>query len=79
MNTKLTLRLDQHLIDEAKTEAAKRGKSVSQMVADFFESLTTQPNSCDELPPITRSILGILKDSPLSEEDYKKHLREKYL
>lgn len=80
MNTKLTLRLDRHLIEEAKSEAANRGKSLSQMVADFFETLSHQPTKTrDELPPITRSLWGALKDSELSEADYKAHLRKKYL
>lgn len=79
MNTKLTLRLEQHLIEEAKTEAARRGKSLSRMVADFFESLSHQPaTGNDDLPPITRSLYGIIKESPVDEDDYKKHLEEKY-
>lgn len=80
MTTKLTLRLDQHLIETAKNEAARRGKSLSQMVADFFESLSHQPDVGDnDLPPITRSLHGIIKESNLDEEDYKTHLREKHL
>ena len=80
MNAKLTLRLDQQLIEEAKNEAEKRGKSVSKMVAEFFEALSRQPeNTSGELPPITRSLQGILKNADLSEADYKTHLREKYL
>ena len=68
------------MIEEAKNEAEKRGKSVSKMVAEFFEALSRQPeNTTGELPPITRSLRGILKDNELSESDYKKHLREKYL
>jgi hypothetical protein len=80
MNTKLTLRLDDSLIENAKAEAAKRGKSVSQMVADFFDLLSKQPEIEDkELPPITRSLYGIIELSQIDEEDYKKHLEEKYL
>jgi len=33
----------------------------------------------DEILPITRSLVGILKGSNVDEEDYKKHLEEKYL
>ena len=67
------------MIDEAKAEAAKRGKSLSQMVSDFFASLSKKPAIEDEdLPPITRSLCGIIKNSPVDESDYKKHLEEKY-
>jgi len=36
MNTKLTLRLEEELIKSAKNHANIIGKSVSQMVADYF-------------------------------------------
>ena len=39
MQTKLTLRLEEQLIERAKAHAKKRGKSVSQMVADYFALL----------------------------------------
>lgn len=77
MNTKLTLRLDDELVAEAKTHAARRGKSVSQMFGDFISSLRArQPGS--DLPPVTGSLLGIMKDYRVNEADYKKHLRKKY-
>jgi hypothetical protein len=30
-------------------------------------------------PPITKSLRGVLKETKLEEEDYKKHLEEKHL
>jgi len=36
MNSKLTLRLDEDLIQSAKSYSAKTGKSVSKIVADYF-------------------------------------------
>ncbi len=36
MQTKLTLRLDEALIQRAKAEARRTGKSVSQLVAEYF-------------------------------------------
>ncbi len=77
MNAKLTLRIDDVLIMQAKTQAAQRGKSVSQMFSEFVASLSAkkqQPN----LPPVTGSLLGIIKNHKVSEEDYKNHLREKH-
>ena len=40
MNTKLTLRMDDELVRRAKAEGARRGKSVSQMVEEFVDSLS---------------------------------------
>jgi len=77
MNTKLTLRLDHELIEDAKAEAARRGKSVSQMVADYFRSLTPVDKPI-QYPPITQSLHGIIKEDDLSEESYKAHLKEKH-
>jgi hypothetical protein len=64
---------------KAKAEARRRGKSVSQMVADYFDSLGAQPLEPAALPPATAALVGILKGHPVSDEDYRRHLREKHL
>jgi hypothetical protein len=79
MQTKLTLRLDEKLIERAKGEAERRGKSVSQMVAEFFGSLGKARRAGASLPPVTASLLGAARGKSLSEADYKRHLRDKYL
>ena len=79
MNTKLTLRMDESIVRKAKIEAKRRGKSVSRMVAEFIESIGLEQTSEKDLPPTTASLVGILKGKEISEEDYKTHLREKYL
>ena len=80
MKTKLTLRLGNSLIKRAKKRAKQKGTSVSQMVADYFALIDAKKTSIkNELPPITASLVGILKDKGIDEEDYKKHLEDKYL
>ena len=80
MKNKLTLRLDDSLIRRAKKHAKQKGISVSQMVADYFALIETeQPSTDRSLPPITASLTGILKNQEVHEDDYKKHLEEKYL
>jgi hypothetical protein len=79
MNTKLTLRMDEAIVQKAKIEAKRRGKSISRMVAEFIESIGMEETSVKNLPPTTASLVGILKGKDISEEDYKAHLREKYL
>lgn len=78
MQTKLTLRLEDALIKQAKTHAKEQGKSLSQIVADYFIVFTKKTKK-PPIAPITQSLMGILKESNLDEEDYKKHLEEKYL
>lgn len=79
MATKLTLRMDETLIETAKGEARRRGTSVSRLVADYFERLKRLGADDEEtLPPITRRLRGIAAGSELTEEDYRRHLEEKH-
>lgn len=79
MQTKLTLRLEDQLIEQAKSYAAHAGKSVSQLVAEYFKLLTSQ-NVKTNSPstPITQSLRGLLRESTLDETDYRKYLEEKH-
>jgi hypothetical protein len=79
MNTKLTLRMDERLIGQAKKEARKRGTSVSKMVANYFRGISSREKPAGALPPITTLLLGSLRGSKKGREDYRRHLEEKYL
>ena len=78
MQTKLTLRLEDSLIQQAKSFAKQHDKSLSQVVADYFQILTEQSKK-PVTSPITQSLIGVLESSKFDEKDYKKHLEEKYL
>jgi hypothetical protein len=84
MNTKLTLRLNEHLIEAAKQYAARNGKSVSRLVADYFSLLAAPPVEDEtRLAPHVRSLFGILKNAAYADTneaiaDYRRHLEEKY-
>jgi len=69
--------MDDVLVHQAKTQAAQRGKSVSQMFSEFVLSLGASKRN-PALPPVTGSLMGIMKNHRLSEDDYKKHLQEKH-
>ncbi|MDA8430242.1 MAG: DUF6364 family protein [Geobacteraceae bacterium] len=80
MQTKLTLRLEDQLIEQAKAYAAQAGKSVSQIVADYFKMLTSErAKTISSSTPITQSLRGLLRGSKLDEQDYKGYLEEKHL
>ena len=80
MITKLTLRMDDNLIESAKEYSAQTGKSVSRIVADLFEIIKNEKlNKEETLTPTVRSLKGILKGKQVDEKDYKKYLDEKYL
>ncbi|HET6497846.1 MAG TPA: DUF6364 family protein [Coriobacteriia bacterium] len=77
MNTKLTLRLDEELIDRAKRHSAKSGKSISKLVSDYF-SLIDAEMAPTEITPRVRSLRGALAGSGLDEHDYWRHLEDKH-
>ena len=79
MQTKLTLRLEERLVRITEAEARRRGTSVSRVVADYLESLEQRPRPRTPLPPVTASLIGVPEGRPVSEEDYRRHLREKHL
>jgi hypothetical protein len=76
--TKLTLRMDEDLIEQGKRVARERGKSVSRLVSDYFELLAQESTEEPSLPPVTRSLLGIAAGSRLDEEDFRRHQMEKH-
>ena len=81
---KLTLRLEEELIERAKRAATERGTSVSKMVAGFFESIedprANEPDS--ESGEITRRLRGSIRREdgrgPADEEDYRRYLERKH-
>jgi hypothetical protein len=83
MQTKLTLRLEKHLIEQAKAIARQQNKSLSQIVEEYFTLLSkakpeNASSTAKDLPPITRSLLGILRDTDVDEQDYRTYLESKY-
>jgi hypothetical protein len=80
VNTKLTLRLESDLIGQAKKYARREGKSISQVVADYFKAIQRRATrQRPRLGPITSQLRGCLKGRSVKEADYKKHVERKYL
>lgn len=85
MQTKLTLRIDEGLIAKGKREAAKRGMSLSQLVAELLKVISDpEENWESELTPRRRSLMGVLEgeytqkfDEEIREE-YISYLEDKY-
>lgn len=79
MQRKLTLRLDEALIEAAKRASRKSGKSISRMVADYFFLLDRSLHqNFGPITPRARSLYGLLASSNVSEEDYLLHLEAKH-
>lgn len=82
MNTKLTLTIEQSLIDKAKRYAKSKGRSLSDIVENYLKVIIKEENTkVIDSTPITSSLRGSFK-AP-KDFDYKKELSkglsEKYL
>ena len=83
MKKKITLTIDEDYIRSAKEYAKREGKSVSELVEGYFAIMgkPIEPLRKEDLPPLTRSLTGILKGADIKDyrAEYRKHLEEKYL
>ncbi len=80
MQTKLTLRLDDQLIEDAKQHARRSGKSLSQMVAEYFSAVTSPPRpDAGELTPTVSRLKGALAGRKVDRDDYRAYLEDKHL
>ena len=78
MDKKLTLSLNQRVIEKAKHYAKQHRTSLSKMIEAYFDSLTNKLEDDGEIPttPLVESLCGVIQ---LPEDfDYKKS-RTKYL
>lgn len=74
--TKLTLRLNKRLIEQAKAYAARHNLSVSEMVETYFLNLKETENEAHT--PLVRQLTGILPESLDVEATYGDYLADKY-
>jgi replicative DNA helicase len=83
MNTKLTLTIEQEIIERAKNYAKEKNRSLSDIIENYLKMLTKseRKQKVENLNPIVQSLKGSFKMP--KNMDYKKELRnrleEKYL
>jgi CRISPR/Cas system-associated protein Csm6 len=79
MQTKLTLRLEDALIEKAKAWAKERHISLSQAVAEFFAQLPEKgkKKNLAHLTPWTRRLIGVAAGKGTAPTDEK--IRRDYL
>lgn len=82
METKLTLRLNDNVIERAKIYAKSQKISLSKMIESYLDSLTRERDRDSKITitPLVESLSGVI--SLPSDFDYKKeyadYLTEKY-
>ena len=76
MDAKLTLNVDKLIAQKAKKYARSKGRSLSDLVEDYFRFLTrTDEISDPEISPKVKSMMGSIKVP--EGFDYKKELAER--
>lgn len=79
MDTKLTLKLDKLIIENAKEYAKKKNISLSKMIENYLQAITNKQKKEIEISPLVQSLIGVIGDQ---NEDYKKdytdYLSKKY-
>ena len=83
---KLTLSVDEAVVERAKKFARRRGTSVSALVERYLDVLA-QPKGAltpgdsatlPPLPPVTARLAGLLRGAQVNRESFRRHLEEKY-
>ena len=80
MNTKLTLKLDNSIIELAKNYAKNKNTSLSKLIESYLGKLV-EPNESYEITPLVKSLSGVI-DLPKNfdyKKKYKTHLLNKYV
>lgn len=70
MSTKLTLNLNQGIIEKAKGYAKTRKTSLSKLIENYLQKITDETDGKDKITPLVKSLSGII-DLP-KELDHKK-------
>jgi len=84
MATKLTLTLNDKVIESAKKYSRKNNISLSKLVEIYFRSISKpdKNNIFENIPPITKELSGIAKiegNIPSDKELLKEALNKKFL
>jgi len=81
MDTKLTLKLNQQIIENAKKYASDKKMSLSRIIEAYLQSLTSEKNETDfEISPFVKSMAtGVNIPADLDyKQGYSDSLMEKY-
>jgi len=80
MDTKLTLKLEQSVIERAKDYAKRQKTSLSRLIENYLLNITDEEDVQEKITPLVRSLSGII-DLPNDydhKKDYADYLAKKY-
>lgn len=80
MDTKLTLKLNEDIIEKAKEYAKLKKTSLSDLIENYLQKLTSDKKSNNTITPLVKSLSGIisLPEDYDDKKDYTDYLTNKY-
>ena len=74
MNTKLTLTIEQSVVEKAKLYAKEKGRSLSDIIENYLKAVTSEQRAIEDFSPLVNSLRGSFK-AP-ENFDYEKELSQ---
>ena len=83
MDSKLTLKLNENVIERAKKYASNKKLSLSRLIENYLDSLTREQNNDFEISPFVKSIssgksIPANIDGKTLREEYTEYLNQKH-
>jgi hypothetical protein len=80
MDTKLTLKLSEDVIEKAKEYAKSKKTSLSVLIENYLQKLTNEKESKKTITPLVKSLSGVIKlpKNYNDKKDYTDYLTTKY-
>jgi hypothetical protein len=79
MDTKLTLKLDKLIIENAKEYAKEKNISLSKMIENYLQAITNKRKNEIEISPLVKSLTGVIgQQDDNYKKDYTDYLSKKY-
>ena len=79
MDTKLTLKLNESVIEHAKLYAKENNISLSKMIESYLKAITMRNKDKLKISPLVESLTGVIRLEKLNyEKDYTDFLSRKY-
>jgi dsDNA-specific endonuclease/ATPase MutS2 len=80
MDTKLTLKLNENIIEKAKAYAKMENTSLSSLIENYLDKLTNDKKKKQSITPLVKSLSGVIKLPKKydGKKDYTDYLTNKY-
>lgn len=79
MDTKLTLKINDSVIEQAKLYAKNKNTSLSKLIESYLNKLIT-PEESHEITPLVKSISGVIElpEAKNLKQEYREYILKKY-